>query len=130
MNIPQQVTDALLHADGKALATRSADGVNVIPVSMIKMTGGTIWLFNCFMGKTVENIVNDPRVALTCWKGGEGYQIKATASSVTDGPLFEEARQFVSEVNPKRILKSLLVLEPTEIFDVSPNTERAGKRVE
>jgi len=130
MELSQQITDVLLNADGKALATRSEDSVNVIPVSMIKMTGDNIWLFNCFMGKTVENITKDSHVALVFWKGGEGYQIKATASYVTDGEIFEEARQFVAGVNPNRVLKGVLVLQPTEVFDVSPNVDRAGKRVQ
>jgi len=130
MKLPQQVIDTLLNADGKALATRSENDVNVVPVSMVKMQGDNILLINCFMGKTVGNLMKDPHVSLACWKGKEGYQIKASAEYADSGNIFDEARQWVAGTSPERVVKGVLVLEPIEIFDVSPNIDKAGKRVE
>lgn len=129
MKLPQQVIDVLLNADGKALATRSDQGVNVVPVSMVKMKEDAIWLFNCFMGKTVENISKEPHTSLACWKGKDGYQIRASATYLTEGDAFEEARRFVAETAPNRVVKGLLILEPLEVYDVSPSLERAGMRL-
>lgn len=115
-----------MNADGKALATLYKDSVNVVPVSSIKIVNDKIWLINYFMDKTLRNIIRNPHVSLACWKGLEGYQIQADVAYLIDGDAFTEAKQWVAKILPERIVKGLLILEPTEIFDVSASKERAG----
>ena len=76
MQLPQHIAEAILSAENKALATEGAHGINVVPVSTLRIVDGKIWLMNYFLGKTLENILMRPHVALACWKGLEGYQIK------------------------------------------------------
>lgn len=130
MKLEQSVIDTILNADAKALATCCNNEVNVVPVSTVKVVDDTIWLMNYFMGETLANVCDNPRVALACWKGLEGIKIKATVEHVAEGPVFEKAEAWVAEVAPVRKLKSLLVLTPTAVYDVAPVAELAGKHIQ
>lgn len=130
MKLSQKVIDIVLNADGKALATHYKDSVNVVPVSSIKIVEDRIWLINYFFAKTLQNIIGNPHASLACWKELEGYQIKAKVTYVTDGDAFNEAKRWIADILPERIVKGLLILEPTEVFDVSASKERAGVRVQ
>ncbi len=131
MRIPNACEAMVLQADGKALATLSVDNeVNVVPVSSVRIIDGKIVLVNYFFGKTLENIEQNPAVSLACWKGLEGYQIKALAGYETEGKMFEEIKAWINEILPERLVKGVLVLTPMAVFDVSANATRAGRVVE
>ncbi len=129
IKIPDNVMEIILHADGKALATTGESGVNVVPVSSIRISDNQIWLINYFMNKTYQNIVKNPNVALACWKGLEGYQIKGKACIHTKGLLFDAARAWIAEILPDRIVRGLIIISPQEIYDVSASAERAGHKM-
>ncbi|MAZ29870.1 hypothetical protein CL655_01165 [bacterium] len=120
MSLSNKVIETLTTATAKALATTGPDGVNVVPVSMIKVNDDSIWLFDFFMDKTTINVAANSTVALTAWTDMVGVQIKAEAEYVTKGTLFEEATAWVKTQNPERVTKGLLVLKPTAVFDISP----------
>ncbi len=131
MKIPENIKEVLLNADGKALGTSSYGTIYVVPVSTIKIVDDKIWLINYFMDKTLENILVNPEVSLTCWKKLVGYQIKAKVNYISDPNDNDliQAKNFVAEILPDRIVKGLLILEPEEIFDISADAERAGKKI-
>ncbi len=120
MEFSQKIADSLLAADSKALATNGSHGLNVVPVSSIRIVDGKIWLINYFFKKTLENILAQPDVALVGWKGFEGYQVHGTVEYVTDGELFEDAKEWVAERLPDRVVKGLLIITPKEVYDISP----------
>lgn len=130
MELSQTCLDLLLAADGKALATYGVDtGVNVVPVSTIKVVKGEIVLVNYFFGQTLKNLEINNEVSLACWKGLGGFQIKCTARHERDGELFEEISAWVKEILPDRIVRGVVVLSPTAVFDVSADSTKAGKKV-
>ena len=110
----------------RALATSGPHGVNVVPVSVLKVESDKVYLYNFFMGKTVENIAVQPLVALTCWQGLEGIQIKAIAEYVSGGPMFESAVEEMKMRFPDRTLKGVIVVIPTAVYDISADAARAG----
>jgi predicted pyridoxine 5'-phosphate oxidase superfamily flavin-nucleotide-binding protein len=114
-------------ADSKALATSGGNGLNVVPVSSIRVVDGKIWLINYFMEKTKDNIAQSDKVALVCWTKMMGYQIKGTVAYHAEGEDFEAARQWIKEILPDRIVKGLLILTPEETFDVSPTKDTQEK---
>jgi predicted pyridoxine 5'-phosphate oxidase superfamily flavin-nucleotide-binding protein len=129
MKIPENCREFLLQAEGKALATYSPKtGVHVVPVSSIKVDGDTIILVNYFFGQTLSNIEQNPQVSLAAWKGLSGYQIKAKAKYETAGPLFALVVEWIAETIPGRVVKGILLLDPTQIFDVSAGKD-AGKEI-
>lgn len=114
------MTDTLLSADSKALATTGPHGLNVVPVSTIRIVDGKIWLINYFFKKTLENILTDPSVSLVGWKGFDGFQVRASVVYVDKGAQFEEARKWVAQSLPDRVVKGLLILTPEFAYDISP----------
>lgn len=116
---PSLIT-AIEDATAKALATTGPAGVNVVPVSMVRVVGTKIWLFDFFMEKTVVNIQAEAAVSLAAWAGMQGVQIKAAVTYTTSGPEFDEAVTWVGTQNPDRVVQGLLQLQPTACYDISP----------
>ncbi len=114
------ITTAITAASAKAFGTIGACGLNVVPVSMIRVNAHDIWLFDFFMKKTCDNLAENPTAALTCWTGMEGIQVKGRVAYVTAGPEFDEAVAWVATQNPNRVVKGLIVFTPERIFDISP----------
>jgi predicted pyridoxine 5'-phosphate oxidase superfamily flavin-nucleotide-binding protein len=130
MEVNQACVEMLLAADGKALATHSSSsGVNVVPVSSIKIIEGEIVLVNYFFRQTLKNIQENPDVSLACWKGLEGFQVKCTARYEIEGKIFDDITTWIKETLPDRVVKGVVVLTPTSVFDVSADALRAGKKV-
>ncbi|MBP9710717.1 MAG: pyridoxamine 5'-phosphate oxidase family protein [Candidatus Pacebacteria bacterium] len=122
MELSNEVIDLLLNADSKALATTGPNGLNVVPVSTIRVVDGKILLMNYFFRKTIENIAVQPQVSLVGWKGFDGYQVKGNVLYVTEGPQFDEAKAWVAQNLRDRIVKGLLILTPEAIYNISPTT--------
>jgi len=120
MKLSPQVIEGILQADSKAFATNGKNGINVVPVSTIRIVDDKILLMNYFLGKTLDNIAENPHVALSCWRGLKGYQIKGTVLYVADGDIFEEAKEWVEKNVLNRKLKGLLIITPENVYDVSP----------
>jgi predicted pyridoxine 5'-phosphate oxidase superfamily flavin-nucleotide-binding protein len=120
MELSPKVTQAILEADSKAIATTGKHGINVVPVSTVRVVGNKILLMNYFLHKTLENILEQPHVALACWKGLEGYQIKGTVEYIEEGEQFEEAKKWIEENVADRTLLGLLILTPEEVYNISP----------
>ena len=120
MEFSQKVIDALLTADSKALATTGPHGLNVVPVSTIRIVDGKIWLINYFFKKTFENILANPVASLVGWKAFVGFQVRASVEYVDTGERFEEAKHWVAQRLPDRTVKGLLILTPESVYDISP----------
>lgn len=115
----KKIQAAIEGATGKALATTGPCGLNVVPVSAVKIVDGNIHLFDFFMNKTVVNIKQSKQASLACWDGLSGVQIKAEATYVTEGDAFLASDAWAKEAYPDRTLRGLIVLRPTECYSVS-----------
>ena len=129
MELTENMKDIIEHAEGKALATVVPGCLHVVPVSTVQIVDNTILLVNYFMGKTLENILVNPDVSLACWRGLEGFQIKAQVEYVTEGDIFTKVVTYVAQTLPDRVVKGVLILSPYEVYDVSATTECPGKKV-
>ena len=129
MELTKQMKDVIEHADGKALATVVPGCLHVVPVSTVKIIEDKIVLVDYFMKKTLENLLINPDVSLACWKGLEGFQIKAHVEYFTQGAVFTEIVEYVSQIFPDREVKGVIILSPYEVYDVSATIERPGKKV-
>lgn len=129
MKISEFCRDILQTAEGKALGTYSPEtGINVVPVSSLRLEGDEIILVNYFFSKTLENISSHPEVSLAAWKGLKGCQIKAKARYETEGEMFDTVVDWIAETIPGRVVKGILVLTPVKCYDVSAG-EEAGKEI-
>lgn len=123
----KNIENFLLSAKSKALATYGLSGINVVPVSSIRIENGKIWLINYFMEKTKENVVNNKKVSLTVWTDMMGYQIKGEVEYLEKGELFDRAVEWVKESLPDRVVKGLLIITPESIIDISPTKDTEEK---
>lgn len=123
----KDIEEFILSADAKALATYADGNINVVPVSSIKIMYGKIWLINYYMNKTLFNILKNEKVALVCWRKMMGYQIKGVASYFVEGENFDEAVKWIRSVLPERVVKGLIILDPKEIYDISPAKDTREK---
>jgi len=123
-NLTKEITESLLNAESKVLATSNDGDINAVPVSTVKVENGKIWLVDYFFNKTSQNILANNKVALTFWTDFVGYQIKATVVYHSEGEVFEEGVTWIAELHPNRIVKGLLELEVNEIFDISIDKKR------
>ena len=119
----------ILHAESKALGTMASGVINVVPVSTITIIDDEIILVDYFMRKTIANLKENPRVSLACWKGLEGYQIKALVRYKTEGDIFSQITDWITEILPERVVKGVLILTPEEIYDISAGIANPGERI-
>jgi len=105
-----------------ALATSGAQGINVVPISVVGSGDSDIFLYDFFMNKTRANVQENPKVAFTCWKGFVGIQIKGTVSYETQGDDFDTESAKMKEQFPERTLFGLLRLTPVQVCDVAPGS--------
>jgi len=124
--LSQKIISAVTNAEAKALATYGPRGINVVPVSVVAVTQESITLYDFFMGKTIENILSDSQVALSCWSGLSGVQIKGAGSYITTGAEFEKATTQMLEQFSTRVLKGLVKIIPVAVYDVSADVTKAG----
>jgi len=119
MTLSKEVQEILYNAEAKALATFSNKDINVVPVSSAKIVDDKIWLIDYFFDKTRTNIKQNPNVSFTFWIGLRGYQTKAKVNYLTKGTAFDTAVDWIATIHPNRIVKGLLILNITAIYDIS-----------
>jgi len=116
------------------LATATQDGVpNAVPVGAKKVLDDeTILISDQFFNKTLENLIANPRVAITFWEGHEGYQIKGTVAVETTGQRFEETARWIDEKSARAGFplkcKGAVIVHIDAIYGVSPGPG-AGKKL-
>jgi len=116
------------------LGTADSNGVpNVVPVGAVKILDDeTILVSDQYFRKTLNNLKENPKVAISFWEMGEGYQIKGEAAIHTSGKIYEETAEWIRERSQKigHPLKSkgAVVIKITEIYSVAPGPN-AGQRV-
>lgn len=129
MRIPQEIRTQIEGANARALATYGPHGVNVVPVSVIAVTDEHIHLYDFFMGKTVDNLKDVPNVALSCWEGLTGVQVKGIATYLSEGEAYESAKQEMTKRFPERMLSGVIEITPEEVFDISAGDAAGTKLV-
>ncbi|MFP4452227.1 MAG: pyridoxamine 5'-phosphate oxidase family protein [Desulfobacterales bacterium] len=82
------------------LATAAPDGTpNTVPVGTKKILDDeTILISDQFLNKTLANMKANPKVAVSFWESGGGYQLKGIATVETSGKRYEETARWVEEL--------------------------------
>jgi predicted pyridoxine 5'-phosphate oxidase superfamily flavin-nucleotide-binding protein len=130
--ITLEMKDVIEKTRGWAFATSTKDGTpNVVPIHFVKLiSDDEIMFVNVFMKKTLENMKENPNVALSVWdwdtKPRRGYQFKGEARIETSGKLFEEGVQIVKAEKPELEVKGVVIIKVKSIYITSPGPD-AGK---
>lgn len=110
------------NATSMALATNGEDGINIVPLSSWTVHEDKVLLYDFFMNKTAKNCKNNPKVALTCWNGFEGVQVKGVATYHTVGEIYTTSKEAMLRKFPDRTLKGIITVKIEKVYDVAPGT--------
>lgn len=110
------------------VATASADGLpNVVPMTFVKaLDDSTLLIADNYMDKAARNLKENPRVAVAVWdmETREAFQIKGIAEVFTEGPLFEEAAEWVRSIRPQHKTKSAVAVRVEHVYVCGPGPDR------
>jgi len=129
--MPNEIKQFFESVSVMAFSTADKDGKpNVVAIGSKKIVNdNTIWIIDTFFKKTKENLLQNNKVAIAMWKGSKGYQIKGIAKYYSEGPIFEEAKNWILELKPQKIVKGVVEIKVTEIYSITPTYEEAGRRI-
>ncbi len=119
-----------------ALATADLNGVpNVVPVGAVRILDDeTILISDQYFHKTLANLRQNPKVAISFWERaeGEGYQIKGEATIHTEGKIYEDTVEWIrrrsEEIGRPIRSKGAILIKIAAIYSVSPGSH-AGQRI-
>jgi len=131
MKIPDEIKQFFESVAVMAFSTADKDGKpNVVAIASKKIVNdNTIWVIDTYFKKTKENLLQNNKVAIAMWKRSRGYQIKGIAKYYSEGPIFEEAKNWILKLKPQKIVKGVVEIKVTEIYSITPTYEKAGKRI-
>jgi predicted pyridoxine 5'-phosphate oxidase superfamily flavin-nucleotide-binding protein len=116
------------------LGTADVEGIpNAVPVGAVKLLDDeTILISDQYFLKTSKNLRVNPKVAISFWDMGEGYQVKGEATIQTEGRIYEDTVEWIRDLSERigHPLKSkgAIVVKIKEIYSVSPGPN-AGQRI-
>jgi predicted pyridoxine 5'-phosphate oxidase superfamily flavin-nucleotide-binding protein len=112
------------------LATSSKDNTpNAVPIGAFRLLDdGTLLISDQFFQKTLQNLRENRKAAVSWWGEKGGFQIKGLATIHTNDEIFRRDVDWMKEFKPNLSPKSAVLLEITEVYHVKPGTD-AGKKI-
>ncbi len=129
--MPQACQDLINNAYAAAFSTCSPDGTpNVVPVSMKQaLDAETVMVSDQYLNKTLANLRENPRAALSVWDEEGGFQVKGTVTYEDEGPRYEavaaQVHEILSSMGYDYTSKGVCYLHVEQVFSVTPG-EGAG----
>jgi hypothetical protein len=112
------------------LATASKDGTpNVVPIGAFKLLDDeTLLISDQFFHKTLANLKENPKVAISYWGEKGGFQIKGAVTIHTNDKVFSDDVAWMKEIRPTLTPKSAVIMKISDVFQVKAG-EGAGKKI-
>jgi len=128
--LTQEIKESLQGTKITFLATSSKKGIpNVVPIAAFTLLDdGTMLISDQFFNKTLQNMVENPEIALSWWGEKGGFQIKGTVTLHTNDEIFGQNVAWMKESFPNFVPKSAVLVKITGVYAVKPGPE-PGKRI-
>ena len=128
--VTDEIKESLKTTKIAYLATATKDGVpNVVPIAAVKfLDNETLLISDQYFGKTLNNLRENPKIALTWWGEKDGFQIKADITIHTDDDIFREDVRWVKSIKDTLNPKSAIVAKITAVYAVKSGAD-AGKQI-
>lgn len=116
------------------MATAALDGTpNAVPVGAKKIIDDeTILISDQYLNKTLANMKENPKIAVSFWEGREGYQFKGSVKIETSGKRFEETAKWIEDLGNKSGYplksKGAVIMQIEGIYGIGPGPG-AGKKL-
>jgi len=115
-----------------AFATAGKNGnTNVVPIGSQRFhSEDTVIVMDNYLNKTKENILENPRVALTFWdlESRKSFQLKGSALIEASGKFFDEEVAKYKTRRPNSNPRGLVVVKIDEIY-ITQGGPDAGTRI-
>jgi predicted pyridoxine 5'-phosphate oxidase superfamily flavin-nucleotide-binding protein len=130
VKLTDQIKESLTGTKTAFFATASNDGTpNVVPIGAFKLLDDeTLLISDQFFQKTLKNLKENPKVALSYWGEKGGYQIKGNITVHTDDQVFKDDVAWMKEVRPHLTPKSAVIMKITDVYIVKGGPD-AGKKI-
>ncbi|MEN6341015.1 MAG: pyridoxamine 5'-phosphate oxidase family protein [Methanospirillum sp.] len=130
VELTQEIATSLAEAKTAFLATSSKDGnPNVVPIAAYTvLEDGSLLISDQYFNKTLANMQENPRIALSWWGAKGGFQIKGTVTLHADDEVFARNVAWMKERWPKFVPKSAVLVTVTDVYIVKPDPE-PGKKI-
>ena len=125
-----EISESLTGTKIVFLATSSKNCVpNVVPIGAFRLLDDeTLLISDQYFHKTVENMAENPVVALSWWGEKGGFQIKGPVTIHKNDAVFRDDVAWMKEIRPHLTPKSAVILKIAKVYHVKPGTD-AGKQI-
>ncbi len=130
VKVTEEIKESLKGTKVAYLATAAKDGTpNVVPIAALKfLDDETLLISDQYFGKTLKNLRENSKIALTWWGDKDGFQIKADITIHTDGEIFRQNVEWVHSIKETLNPKSAIVGKITDVYIVKSGSD-AGKKI-
>ncbi|HVN73726.1 MAG TPA: pyridoxamine 5'-phosphate oxidase family protein [Methanoregula sp.] len=130
VKLTEEMKESLAGTKLAFLATSSKDSTpNVVPIGAFKLLDdGTLLISDQFFKKTLNNVKENPKIALSWWGEKGGFQLKGTITLHTNDEVFRQDVAWMKELRPHLTPKGAVVVKITDVFQVKAGPD-AGKKL-
>ncbi len=130
VKVTQDIKESLKATKVAYLATAAKDGTpNVVPIGAFKfLDDETLLISDQYFGKTLKNLQENAKIALSWWGEKGGFQIKADITIHTDDEIFRKDVEWVHSIRATLHPKSAIVGKITGVYMVKSGPD-AGKQI-
>lgn len=101
----------------------------MVPIGAFKLLDDeTLLISDQFFQKTLKNLKENPKIALSFWGEKGGYQIKGPITLHTNDDVFKQDVAWMKEVRPTLTPKSAVIVKITDVYNIKGGAD-AGKKI-
>jgi uncharacterized protein len=130
VKITEEIRESLAGTKTVFLATASKVSMpNAVPIGAFKLLDDeTMLISDQFFNKTLQNMKENPKVAITWWGEKGGFQIKGSVTLHTSDDIFRQDVAWMKELRPNLTPKGAVVLKISDVYSIKPGAD-AGKKI-
>lgn len=130
VKLTDEIKESLTGTKIVFLATASKEGTpNVVPIGAFKLLDDeTLLISDQFFNKTLKNLKENPKIAISYWGEKGGFQIKGSITLHTNDEVFKQDVAWMKELRPNLVPKSAVVMKITEVYIIKAGPD-AGKKI-
>lgn len=130
VKLTEKIKESIKSAKLAFLATAAKDGTpNVVPIGAFKLIDDeTLLISDQYFNKTLKNLKENPKIALTWWGDKGGYQIKADITIHTNDDIFKHNVEWIHSIRDKLNPKSAILGKVTGAYIVKSGPD-AGRKI-
>jgi predicted pyridoxine 5'-phosphate oxidase superfamily flavin-nucleotide-binding protein len=130
VKLTDEIKESLAGTKIVFLATAGKDCMpNAVPIGAFKLLDDeTLLISDQFFNKTLQNMKENQKAAISWWGEKGGYQFKGPVTIHTNDEVFLQDVAWMKELRPNLRPKSAVIMKISYVYHVKPGTD-AGKKI-